>query len=64
MSNQRQPPDLAEDRIVARCGLRVAALVLLPVGNDADSGAYRVQAAQGPARFLKLHAARTLPEGR
>jgi hypothetical protein len=68
MSNQRQPPDLAEDTIVAALrasfGLRVAALVLLPVGNDADSGAYRVQAAQGPARFLKLHAARTLPEGR
>jgi spectinomycin phosphotransferase len=58
MSNQRQPPDLADDRIVAALragfGLRVAALVLLPVGNDADSWAYRVQAAPGPARFLKV----------
>jgi hypothetical protein len=60
MSNQRQPPDLAEDTIVAALrasfGLRVAALALLPVGNDADSWAYRVQAAPGPAWFLKLRA--------
>jgi spectinomycin phosphotransferase len=58
MSIQRQPPDLAEDRIVAALrasfGIRVAALVLLPVGNDADSWAYRVQAAPGPDWFLKL----------
>lgn len=60
MSNQPQRPDLAEDRIVAALeasfGIRVAALALLPVGNDADSWAYRVEAAQGPARFLKLRA--------
>jgi spectinomycin phosphotransferase len=67
MSNQRQPPDLAEDTIVAALrasfGLRVAALVLLPVGNDADSWAYRVQAAQGPARFLKLRAGANATRG-
>jgi spectinomycin phosphotransferase len=60
MSNQRQPPDLAEGSIVAvlraSFGIRVAALALLPVGNDADSWAYRVQAAPGPAWFLKLRA--------
>jgi spectinomycin phosphotransferase len=60
MSNQRQPPALAEDTIVAALeasfGIRVAALALLPVGNDADSWSYRVQAARGPARFLKLRA--------
>jgi spectinomycin phosphotransferase len=59
-SNQRQPPDLAEDRIVAALrasfGIRVAALVLLAIGNDADSWAYRVQAAPGPVWFLKLRA--------
>lgn len=60
MSNQRQPPDLAEDRIAAALqagfGLRVAALARLPVGNDADSWSYRVQVAQGPDRFLKVRA--------
>jgi spectinomycin phosphotransferase len=60
MTNQRRPPDLAEDAIVAalreRFGLHVAALVLLQVGNDADSWSYRVEAAPGPAWFLKLRA--------
>jgi spectinomycin phosphotransferase len=60
MSNQRQPPDLAEDRIAAALqagfGLRVAALALLPLGNDADSWSYRVRAVQGPDRFLKVRA--------
>lgn len=54
----REPPDLAEDAIVgalqAGFGIRVAGLWFLPVGNDADSWAYRVQAGDGPAWFLKV----------
>ncbi|HEV3498183.1 MAG TPA: phosphotransferase, partial [Actinomycetes bacterium] len=34
--------------------IRVAGLSFLPVGNDADSWAYRVDAAEGPPRFLKV----------
>jgi spectinomycin phosphotransferase len=56
----REPPDLADDTIIralhAGFGVQAAELVLLPVGNDADSWAYRVQAAQGPAYFLKIRA--------
>jgi hypothetical protein len=56
----REPPDLADDTIVralhAGFGVQAAELVLLPVGNDADSWAYRVQVAQGPAYFLKIRA--------
>jgi spectinomycin phosphotransferase len=56
----REPPGLADDTIVgalrAGFGIQAAALRLLPVGNDADSWAYRVQAAQGPAYFLKVRA--------
>jgi spectinomycin phosphotransferase len=37
-------------------GIRVASLRFLPVGNDAASWAYRVQAAQGPRYFLKVRA--------
>jgi spectinomycin phosphotransferase len=54
----REPPDLAEDAIVralqAGFGIRVAGLWFLPVGNDADSWAYRVQAGDGPEWFLKV----------
>ena len=54
----REPPDLAEDAIVgalqAGFGIRVAGLWFLPVGNDADSWAYRVEAGDGPAWFLKV----------
>ncbi|HSO53169.1 MAG TPA: hypothetical protein VL330_10545, partial [Actinomycetes bacterium] len=54
----REPPDLAEDAIVgalqAGFGIRVARLSFLPVGNDADSWAYRVEAGDGPAWFLKV----------
>ena len=54
----REPPDLAGDAIVgalqAGFGIRVAGLWFLPVGNDADSWAYRVQAGDGPAWFLKV----------
>jgi spectinomycin phosphotransferase len=56
----REPPDLADATIVtalqASFGIRVAALVFLPIGNDAASWAYRVEAAQGPAYFLKVRA--------
>jgi spectinomycin phosphotransferase len=56
----REPPQLADATIIAALGesfgIRVAALRFLPVGNDAASWAYRVQAAQGPAYFLKVRA--------
>jgi spectinomycin phosphotransferase len=56
----REPPRLAGDRVAAALqaayGLRVAALEFLPVGNDAASWAYRVEAAPGPAWFLKVRA--------
>jgi spectinomycin phosphotransferase len=54
----REPPDLAADTIVgalqAGFGIRVAGLSFLPVGNDADSWAYRVETGDGTARFLKV----------
>jgi len=56
----REPPALADATIVtalqASFGIRVAALVFLPIGNDAASWAYHVEAAQGPAYFLKVRA--------
>jgi spectinomycin phosphotransferase len=56
----REPPELADDAIAAALessfAIRVTALVFLPVGNDAASWAYRVQAAPGPAYFLKVRA--------
>jgi len=58
--SMREPPALADARIVtalqASFGIRVAALVFLPIGNDSASWAYRVEAAQGPAYFLKVRA--------
>jgi spectinomycin phosphotransferase len=54
----REPPDLAAGEIVrvlqSGFGIRVAGLSFLPVGNDADSWAYRVEADEGPPRFLKV----------
>jgi spectinomycin phosphotransferase len=54
------PPGLAEEAIRralrAGFGVEAGALVLLPVGNDADSWAYRVEVANGPGRFLKVRA--------
>ena len=56
----REAPELADATITRvleeRFGIRVAALTFLPVGNDAASWAYRVQATQGPAFFLKVRA--------
>ena len=56
----REPPALGDDAIVgaveASFGIRVTALAFLPVGNDAASWAYRVQAARGQAFFLKVRA--------
>jgi spectinomycin phosphotransferase len=56
----REPPELADDAIVgaleASFGIRVRALAFLPVGNDAASWAYRVQAARGQVYFLKVRA--------
>jgi hypothetical protein len=44
----REPPDLAKDAVVAALqagyGIPVAALVLVPVGNDADSWAQDIAA--------------------
>jgi spectinomycin phosphotransferase len=55
-----KPPDLGDDAIAgalhAGFGVRAAALAPLPVGNDADSWSYRVEAARGPAYFLKVRA--------
>ena len=56
----REPPALADATIVtalqASFGIGVAALVFRPIGNDSASWAYRVEAAQGPAYFLKVRA--------
>jgi len=56
----REPPALADATIVttlqASFGIRVAALVFLPIGNDSASWAYRVEAAQGLVYFLKVRA--------
>jgi spectinomycin phosphotransferase len=56
----REPPRLAEDRVAAALqasyGIRVAALAFLPVGNDAASWSFRVEAPPGPPRFLKVRA--------
>jgi spectinomycin phosphotransferase len=52
------PPDLADEEVAgalrAGFGIRVAGLTFLPVGNDADSWAYRVEVVGGPPRFLKV----------
>jgi spectinomycin phosphotransferase len=56
----REPPELADDAIVgaveASFGIRVRALAFLPVGDDAASWAYRVQAGSGQVYFLKVRA--------
>lgn len=61
----REPPALAEDRIVGALetsfGIRVAALAFLPVGDDAASWAYRVQVPRGPSLFLKVCAGAAMP---
>jgi spectinomycin phosphotransferase len=56
----REPPRLAEDRVAAALeaayAIRVAALAFLPVGNDAASWSYRVEAPPGRPLFLKVRA--------
>jgi spectinomycin phosphotransferase len=53
-----EPPDLDAGTIVGALhggfGLQVEGLELLPVGEDSDSWSYRVDAAGGPAYFLKV----------
>ena len=55
-----EPPDLADERILGVLagdfGIRGAALAFLPVGNDPQSWAYRVEPATGRPLFLKVRA--------
>ncbi len=48
----RNPPELPDAAIIGALrvgfGVEAAALVRLPVGNDADSWAYRVEVARDP----------------
>jgi spectinomycin phosphotransferase len=56
----KHPPELPDDPIIGALrdgfGVEAAALVPLPIGNDADSWAYRVEVAQAPSWFLKVRA--------
>jgi spectinomycin phosphotransferase len=56
----REPPPLAEASIVEALrtgfGVEVGVLEFLPVGNDAASWSYRVEAAGGGKLYLKLRA--------
>ena len=55
-----EPPALANDRIVAAVrahyDVPVAALTFLPIGHDSAAWAYRVEATDGAAYFLKVRA--------
>src|SRR5579863_8467893 len=52
-----EPPKLAEPTIAtalrAHYGISIATIAFLPLGNDSASAAYRVDAADGAAYFLK-----------
>jgi spectinomycin phosphotransferase len=56
----REPPDLANATIIATLekdfALQISALTFLPLGVDAASAGYRVQAANGATYFLKARA--------
>jgi spectinomycin phosphotransferase len=60
MTPMREPPPLAEASIVEALrtgfGVEVGVLEFLPVGNDAASWSYRVEAAGGGKLYLKLRA--------
>jgi len=62
-----EPPDLPSETIVsaleANFGIGVATLAFLPIGNDAASWAFRVEAADGRALFLKVRAGPGEPPG-
>jgi spectinomycin phosphotransferase len=53
-----EPPDLPNEKIVraleTNFDIQVGGLVFLPIGDDSDSWAYRVELARGPAYFLKV----------
>ncbi|MDQ3767383.1 MAG: aminoglycoside phosphotransferase family protein [Actinomycetota bacterium] len=53
-----EPPDLADEVIVStlheKYGIRVGGLAFLPVGNDSESWAYRIDATDGTTYFLKV----------
>jgi spectinomycin phosphotransferase len=56
-----EKPNLDDDAIIAalsgRHGLDIASLTFLPIGNDVGSFAYRVEARDGSAYFLKARRA-------
>jgi spectinomycin phosphotransferase len=56
----REPPKLADATIMAALeanyGIPISALSFLPIGADAASSGYRVQAVDGAAYFLKVRA--------
>jgi spectinomycin phosphotransferase len=56
----REPPKLADATIMAALeanyGIPISALSFLPIGANAASAGYRLQAVDGAAYFLKLRA--------
>ncbi len=54
----REPPRLADATIMAALhahyGISITALTFLPIGNDSASSAYRIDATDGTAYFLKV----------
>ena len=56
----REPPKLADGTIIgaleANYGIPISALTFLPIGADAASAGYRVQAVDGATYFLKVRA--------
>ncbi len=58
----RELPKIADTTIrvalLAHCGISIAALNFLPLGNDFASAVYRVETADGAAYFLKTRTGR------
>jgi spectinomycin phosphotransferase len=49
-------PETVVGALHAQFGIQVAELVFLPIGDDSDSWAYRVETSGGPTYFLKVRA--------